>query len=216
MWSNYPPSTTLKRWNFRRLAALFGLGLSFTAQARTEEKFDKVRSSAEPVGSLSGFLEKYVGACGPGSPPRCESNASAFRRQVNGRRFFLATGDESSSLLSVGRFDEAKREYELRLTPFFAAGTYALTQGAPRQTDAAGNPLLPLLVMRGKAPDGFSPSRLQRLVSARELRIELVFTPQELWALTRKRGAKIHGVKSRIEAVQVVSARTGEVVASWP
>lgn len=216
MWSKYPPNTTLKVRACAYLAALLGLGLAFTVQAGTEEKFAKFRSSAEPVGSLSGFLEKYVGACGPGSPPRCESSASAFRRQMNGRRFFLATGDESSSLLSVGRFDEAKREYELKLTPFFAAGTYALTQGAPRQTDAAGNPLLPLLVVRGKAPDGFSPSRLQRLVSARELRIELVFTPQELWALTRKRGGRIQGVKSRIEAVQVVSARTGEVLASWP
>lgn len=131
-------------------------------------------------------------------------------------RFFLVAGDESSGLLSAGRFDAARREFELKLTPFFAAGPYALTHGAPRQTDAAGNPLIPLITIRSRAPEGFDASRLQRLVAARELRIELIFTPQNLWTLTRKRGGSIRGVKSRIDALQVVSGRTGEVIASWP
>jgi hypothetical protein len=197
-------------------SSLLCLWLAVPLAVGAEAKFAQLRSAAEPLGSLSAFLEKYVGACGPGSPPKCQSNASAFRSRANGKRFFLAAGDESSGLLSAGRFDAARREYELKLTPFFAAGAHALTHGAPRQTDAAGNPLIPLITMRRKAPEGWDASRVQRLVAARELRIELVFTPQELWTLSRKRGGPIQGVKSRIDALQLVSGRTGEVIASWP
>ena len=196
-------------------ASLICLWLAAPLVARGDGKFAMLRSSAEPLGGLSAFLEKYIGACGPGSPPKCESNASSFRSRANGKRFFFAAGDESSSLLSVGRFDAATGECDLKLTPFFAAGAYALTQGAPRQTDGAGNPIIPLIVLRGKAPEGWSASRLQRQISARELRIELVFTPQAFWTLPSKRG-RIRGVRSRIDALQVVSGRTGEVIASWP
>ncbi|HEX4803454.1 MAG TPA: DUF6066 family protein [Myxococcaceae bacterium] len=184
--------------------------------ARSDGRFTVLRSSAEPLGGLSAFLEKYIGACGPGSAPQCESAASSFRSHANAKRFFFAAGDEAASLLSAGRFDEATGEWDLKLTPFFAAGPYALTQGTPRETDAAGNPLIPLIVLRGKAPEGFSASRLQRLISARELRIELVFTPQAVWTLPSKRGGRIRGVRSRIDGLQVLSVRTGEVLASWP
>jgi hypothetical protein len=102
------------------------------------------------------------------------------------------------------------------LTPFFAAGPYALTHGAPKQTDAVGNPLLPLLTLRGKATGDLDALRLQRLIAGRELRVEVVFTPQDVWTLPRKRGEKIRGVKSRIDALQVTNGRTGEVIGSWP
>src|SRR5262249_60953526 len=99
-----------------------------------------LRSSAEPLGGLSGFLEKYVGACGQGSAPKCESNASSFRSQANGKRFFFAAGDESSSLLSVGRCDAATGGCDLKLTPFFSAGGGAPTPGAPPPNHPAGEP----------------------------------------------------------------------------
>ena len=196
--------------------SLICLWLAAPLLGRSDGKFAMLRSSAEPLGGLSGFLEKYVGACAQGSAPKCESNASSFRSQANGKHFFFAAGDESSSLLPVGRCDAATGECDLKLTPFFSAGEHALTQGAPRQTDPAGNPLVPLIVLRGKAPEGWSASQLQRLISARELRIELVFTPQSVWTLPSKRGGRIRGVKSRIDGLQVLSARTGEVLASWP
>ncbi len=198
------------------MSLLLCLWIAAPIGAAADAKFVQLRSAAEPLGSLSAFLERYVGACGPGSPPQCKSNANAFRSRSNGRRYFLVAGDESSGVLSAGRFDEARREYELRLTPFFAAGPYALTHGAPRQTDAAGNPLMPLISMRRKAPQEWDAARLPRMISARELRIELVFTPQDSWTLPRKKSGPIQGVKSRIDAVQVVSGRTGEVIASWP
>jgi hypothetical protein len=196
--------------------SLVCFSLAAALVARSDGRFTVLRSSAEPLGGLSAFLEKYIGACGPGSAPQCESAASSFRSHANAKRFFFAAGDEAASLLSAGRFDEATGECDLKLTPFFAAGPYALTQGTPRETDAAGNPLIPLIVLRGKAPEGFSASRLQRLISARELRIELVFTPQAVWTLPSKRGGRIRGVRSRIDGLQVLSVRTGEVLASWP
>jgi hypothetical protein len=128
----------------------------------------------------------------------------------------MLLGDESARILSAGRFDAGRREYELQLTPFFAAGRFALTHGAPKQTDTAGNPLLPLLTMRRKAPPEWDASRLQRLIAGRELRVEVVFTPQDVWMLPRKRGDRIRGIKSRINALQVTNGRTGEIIGSWP
>jgi hypothetical protein len=182
----------------------------------SDSHFAQLRGAAEPLVGLAGFLERYVGDCPAGSAPQCRSNAVAFRGKANGKRFFLAVSEESTGMLSAGRFDAGRAEYELQLTPFFAAGPYALTHGAPRQMDAAGNPLLPLLVMRHKAPADWDVSRLQRLIAGRELRVEVVFTPQDVWTLVRKRGNVIRGVKSRIDALQVTNGRTGEVIGSWP
>jgi len=184
--------------------------------AGSDSKFAALRSAADPLGNLAGFVEKYIGDCDPGSGPRCHSQAISFRETSNGRRFVILLGDESARVLSAGRFDAARREYELQLTPFFAAGLYAVTHGAPKQTDTAGNPLLPLLTMRRKAPAERDASRLQRLITGRELRVEVVFTPQEVWTLPRKRGDRIRGIKSRINALQVTNGRTGEIVGSWP
>lgn len=184
--------------------------------AGSDSKFAALRSAADPLGNLSSFLEKYIGDCEPGSGPRCHAQAVSFRETSNGRRFVIMLGDDGARLLSAGRFDAASREYELRLTPFFAAGRYAVTHGAPKQTDNAGNPLLPLLTMRRKIPEDWDATRLQRLITGRELRVEVVFTPQDVWTLSRKRGERIRGVKSRINALQVTNGRTGEIVGSWP
>ncbi len=192
------------------------LWIALPVLAASDSQFAQLRTAAEPLVGLAAFLEKYVGDCPTGSAPQCRPNASAFRSKSNGKRFFMLVTDESSGMLSAGRFDGSRGEYELHLTPFFAAGPYALTHGAPRQMDAAGNPLLPLLIMRHKAPKDWDASRLQRLITGRELRVEVVFTPQDVWTLTQKRGNKIRGVKSRIDAVQVTNGRTGEVIGSWP
>lgn len=192
------------------------LWLSLPVLAGSDSKFEALRGAADPLGNLSAFLERYIGDCDPGSGPRCHAQAMSFRETSNGRRFVIQLGDESAQLLSAGGFDAVHGVYELRLTPFFAAGRYAVTHGAPKQTDGAGNPLLPLLTMRRRAPPDWDASRLQRLIAGRELRVEVVFTPQDVWTLPRKRGERIRGVKSRINGLQVTNGRTGEIVASWP
>jgi len=184
--------------------------------AGSDLRFQQLRGTAEPLIGLGGFLERYVGDCPAGGVPQCRSNALTFRSKANGKRFFILVAEESSGLLSAGRFDAGRGEYELQLTPFFAAGPYALTHGAPKQMDSAGNPLLPLLIMRHKAPPDWDASRLQRLIAGRELKVEVVFTPQDVWTLARKRGSVIRGVKSRIDALQVTNGRTGELIGSWP
>jgi hypothetical protein len=190
--------------------------MALPALAASDSKFAALRSAADPLGNLAAFLQRYIGDCDSGSGPRCHSQAISFRETSNGRRFVMLLGDESARILSAGRFDAGRREYELQLTPFFAAGRFALTHGAPKQTDTAGNPLLPLLTMRRKAPPEWDASRLQRLIAGRELRVEVVFTPQDVWMLPRKRGDRIRGIKSRINALQVTNGRTGEIIGSWP
>src|SRR6266851_5683548 len=61
-----------------------------------------------------------------------------------------------------------------------------------------------------------SAGRFDAASRERELRVEVVFTPQDVWTLPRKRGERIRGIKSRINALQVTNGRTGEIVGSWP
>jgi hypothetical protein len=117
--------------------------MALPALAASDSKFAALRSAADPLGNLAAFLQRYIGDCDSGSGPRCHSQAISFRETSNGRRFVMLLGDESARILSAGRFDAGRREYELQLTPFFAAGRFALTHGAPKQTDTAGNPLMP-------------------------------------------------------------------------
>ena len=69
--------------------------------------------------------------------------------------------------------------------------------------------------VRGKVPEGESHSSMERLFSMRALRLQLVFTPQEVWSLPKKGGGKIYGVKSRIEAMLVTVGRTGDQLGIW-
>jgi hypothetical protein len=160
-------------------------------------------------------LEKYIGQC-PASAPQCRNNAKAFRAQANGRRFYMLVTEEAAKMLSTdGRELTPGGPYTLQVTPFFAAGNYALTHGAPRQTDADGNPRMPFLLVRGKAPDEWTADQLQRVVNRRELQVEVIFTPQSVWTLPRRSG-RIYGVQARIEGLQITNGRTGDVVGVWP
>lgn len=178
-------------------------------------RFDQLHESAEPLGGLSSFLERYVGECNGAVGPQCRSAASALRSNARKKKFYMRVGEESANVLSTGPFDARSGEFTLQVTPFFSSGPYALTHGAPRTTDADGNPLLPLILVRGRAPEDWSAAQFQRLISSRELRVEVIFSPQDVWTLPRKRGGKIRGVKSRFEALQITHARTGEVVGHW-
>lgn len=167
------------------------------------------------MGGLGGFLERYIGECAGAVGPQCRSNAAGFRSKARSKKFYMLVGEESANALSIGSFDSAQGEFTLQVIPFFSSGPYALTHGAPKTTDVDGNPLLPLLLVRAKAAEDWSAERVQRLIASRAFRVEVIFTPQEVWTLARKRGGKIHGVKTRFQALQVTNARTGEVVAFW-
>ncbi|MGQ0503738.1 MAG: DUF6066 family protein [Myxococcaceae bacterium] len=182
-----------------------------------DQRFASLRDSAEPVGGLSQFLEKYIGECATtgGVDGQCRQAAAEFRRKMKGKKLFLVAPEESSGLLSPGRFDARSGEYVINVTPFFGAGGYGLSLGTPKKTDANGNPVLPYVSVEGETKDGWSEGRFQRMFGSREFRIQAVFIPQDVWSLPKKGGGKIHGVRAKFEAILVTVGRTGEQAALW-
>ncbi len=145
--------------------------------------FTRLRQSAEPLSTLGAFLDKYIGECHQAIGSECKNQAARFRSQSNGKSFVLTLSDEAVNMVSLGPYQSSKKIFEVRITPFFGAGGYALTQGSPRKTDNQGNPLLPLL--------------------------------HGVWNVSSKRGGKTLGVSARLQGIQMVESRSGELVAIW-
>jgi hypothetical protein len=203
--------------NAARTAALLLLLLPLAASAQGgAERFEQLKASAEPVGGLGSFLERYVGECGePGLGESCRDKAKAFRKAHEGKRLYLLVGEDSAGMLSPGAFDASSGELVVNVTPFFPASSYALSHGTPRRTDAKGNPVMALLRAEGQAPDGWMEGTFQRLFQMRGVRAQVVFTPTGVWSLPKRGGGKSQGVSARVEAILVTVARTGEPLALW-
>jgi hypothetical protein len=177
----------------------------------------QLRSSAEVLSGLGSFLDNYLGGCGD-TPAEieCRSRATSFRKKVNGNRFYVSLGDDAASNILAIRERGGSNSYTIQITPFFESGGYALTHGAPKKTDGNGNPQLPLLFATGKVPDGWDVSRLQRLLATRQVRLELVFVPHDLWTLPKRGGGRMQGIKANVEMIQITNVRTGDVLGVWP
>jgi hypothetical protein len=199
-----------------RFALLWLLLLSPTAFGQDHNThFEQLRQGAKPMGGLRVFLEQYIGECSEPIPGGgCEERAAAFRKSAQGKRFYLQIPEELATMLSPGNFDAAEAHHSIAVTPFFSAGGYALSQGAPKKTDAQGNPILPLLFAEGDTPADWSESRFQRIFGSRELRVEAVVVPHGLWSLPKRGGGKILGVKSKLEGLRI-TARGGVPVGFW-
>jgi hypothetical protein len=198
----------------RCLVVLTLLGLTTSAWASSDEAFDKMKESAEKFdGNLSSFLEKYVGECkDPETARECKQTAADFRKKVTGKKFYFIIGEEQSNL-SPGR-SSSDGAFTLNLTPFFAAGNYALSNAAPTKTDPRGNPLFPWVVLKGKAADGMEAQRSLREVANHSVRAEVIFTPQSIWTLGGKGGAaKQFGVKASFNGIRAASSMTGQSLA---
>jgi hypothetical protein len=174
---------------FRALVIL-ALATPAIAAADVDPRFAKLRDSADSLASLGAFLDKYVGDCGPISEggSECAKNAEAFRKAANGHKFYMILTEDSTSVLAMGGFNP---------------------QGAN------GNPVLPFITFKGTLPDTWNVQMMQRQVQARQMRLQVVFTPSGLWELPKKGGGKIRGVKVKLEAVLVTVGRTGDHVALW-
>ena len=186
------------------------------AFADANPRFGRVRDQARPLEtSLSGFLEKYVGDCDASLlGASCRSQAEQFRARTTGQKFYLIITEDRVTMLQPGPFNLAKGEYTVLVTPFFAGGGYALTQGAPRHTDMHGNPVLPVIALHGVLPDGWDPVSFQRLFREHELRVQLVFTPLGVGSLKARHG-KLEGVRARIDGLLITYARTGDPVGAY-
>jgi hypothetical protein len=197
----------------RRLVLSLTLFFSTAALADAGEAFDKMKGAAEKFdGSLSGFLDRFVGECpDPGTAHECKEASNEFRKKVAGKRFFFIIGEEQANL-SPGNSSN-NGDYTVNLTPIFAAGNYAVSQGAPLRADPNGNPVFSYMTLKGKASDGLEAQRTLREVANRNVRVEVVFTPQGIWALPRKGGGKMLGVKATFQGVRATSGMTGQPVA---
>lgn len=191
------------------------LGWVSSAHADDAAKFERIKGRAQPLGGLSAFLENYVGDCNdPNGMAQCRSNAERFRRENAGKTFFMIVS-EDQAIVSPGAIDEDQGEFTVNITPFFPASNYALTAGKPSKTDGSGNPVMSFLRVRGKIPDGENATTLQRMFRTRPFKLEVVFTPQAVWALPKKGGGKIQGVQAKVHAILVSNARGGGDVGLW-
>ncbi|RKH30475.1 DUF6066 family protein [Corallococcus sicarius] len=200
----------------RILAAAFALLVPTLALADVDARFAKLRDDSEALGSLGAFLEKYVGECdGAFVDPQCKAQAEAFRKKYTGKKLYMIITEDDATMLSAGDFNPGTSEYTINITPFFAGGKYAVTHGAPKKTDAQGNPVMNNLVVSGTAPDMWNGGTFARVFSTRGVRVQVVFTPQSVWTLPKKGGGKIYGVNSRVEGVLVTEGRSGGQMGLW-
>jgi hypothetical protein len=199
-----------------RLFAVVAALIPAFAFADVDSKFADMRDKAKPLGSLGAFLDSYVGQCtDPFSGPECKNNSADYRKKANGHAYYMIIHEEAATMLSAGPYNPQTGEFTINVTPFFGANGYAVTQGAPKRADANGNPILPFIQVKGKVSQGWSGTRFNSLFMRRGLRLQIVFTPQDLWALPKGSGGKNYGVKARIDAMLITEGRSGEVMGVW-
>jgi hypothetical protein len=187
------------------------------AHADVDPRFARVRDAASTLdGSLASFLDRYIGECNDAFEGQsCKQNAAAYRKKMSGKNFYVIIPEEAATMLRPGPYDPRSGQYTVLVTPFFPAGGYALTKGQPKRLDGAGNPVMPLLALHGKMPAGWDPMSFQRLFRRRELRVQLVFSPEGVWSMGKRGGKKLSGVKAKLVALMVTYSRTGDPVATF-
>ncbi len=193
--------------------ALLATILSQPALAEAPKAFVALRDSAEAVDSLTTFLDRYVGHCSdPFEKAACEAHARRTREQMTGRSFYAILGESASRALRAAAFNPSSGTFRIDLTPFFEAGDFALTEGAPLGLDSQGRPRIALLPIAATMPQGSLPMDVERLMRSGALRVHLVFKPLGIWSLPGKSG-KLEGVRARLQAVRIVNARSGDEIA---
>ena len=199
----------LVRSAFTLLALLPGLALA-------EGRFDELKKEAQPFeGGLGEFLELYLGDCGTASnTANCKNRSKEFQTQAKGKRFYALVREDEAGMVGMSDSTRSGGDFTIEVTPFFPGAEHALTNAVPKKTDAKGNPILPVLMFAGKLPGVETVDDMERLFKNRGVRLELLFRPEQPWALPKKGGGQLTGVKAKLDAIQVTS-RTGAVLATW-
>jgi hypothetical protein len=199
-----------------RCLVIAALLLPALALADVDPRFARMRDAAEPLGGLSAFLNRYIGECGEMfASPDCRTKADEFRKNYKGKKLYMIITEDVATMVSPGPYQPSTGDYLINILPFFPGGKYALTHGTPKKTDAAGNPMLPLLTVSGTTPEGYNGAMFARLFSSRSIRVQVVFTPLDIWSLPKPSGGKIFGVSARVEAILLTEGRTGEHLGLW-
>jgi len=186
------------------------------ALALAEGRFDELRKDAQPFdGGLGDFLELYLGDCGSASnTANCRNRSREFQTQAKGKRFYALIREDEAGMVGMSESTRSGGDFTIEVTPFFPGAEHALTNAVPKKTDAKGNPVLPVLMIPGALPGVETVDDMVRLFKNRGVRLELLFRPEQPWALNKKGGGQLTGVKAKLDAIQVTS-RTGAVLATW-
>jgi Family of unknown function (DUF6066) len=186
------------------------------AIALAEGRFDELRKEVQPFdGGLGEFLELYLGDCGTASnTANCRNRSREFQSQTKGKRFYALVREDEAGMVGMSENTRAGGDFTIEVTPFFPGAEHALTNAVPKKTDPKGNPILPVLMIPAKLPGIETVEDMERLFKNRGVRLELLFRPEQPWALPKKGGGQLTGVKGKLDAIQVTS-RTGAVLATW-
>jgi hypothetical protein len=189
--------------------ALLALALAATP-ALADERFEALRQRAEPVESLSSFVERYVGVCkDPLQLAACQDNVKAARHSAQGKLFATVVSERARELLRVERRGSG---FRFLITPFVDAGGIALTHGEPK-ADSKGRPAIGYLIV--DSHPGVDEGTVEAALRTGRVELEILFRAEGAWKL-RRRGEEgfYEGVKARFAAVRLVDGRTGTEIAS--
>jgi hypothetical protein len=199
-----------------RLLVTVALLLPALAVADVDPRFARLRDAAEPLGGLSAFLSRYIGQCADMfATSDCRTKADAFRKNYRGKKLYMIVDEDVVNMVSLSAYQPVTGDFVINILPFFPAGSYALTHGTPKKTTAAGNPILPQLTVSGRAPTEWNGQYFSRLFTSQSIRVQVVFTPLDIWSLSKPAGGKIYGVSGRLEAVLLTEGRTGVEMGLW-
>jgi hypothetical protein len=199
-----------------RLLVTVALLLPALAVADVDPRFTRLRDAAEPLGSLSAFLTRYIGQCADMfATSDCRTKADAYRKNYRGKKLYMIVDEDVVNMVTPGAYQPVTGDFVINILPFFPAASYALSHGTPKKTDSAGNPMLPLLSVSGRAPTDWNGQYFSRLFVSQGIRVQVVFTPLDIWSVAKPRGGKVYGVSARIEAILLTEGRTGVEMGLW-
>lgn len=180
------------------------------AAAHAGDRFAALSREAEPIDSLAGFVERYVGVCkDPLERTTCLENVKAVRKGMDGRLYLAVLTEKARGLLQV----ESRKGggFRFLLTPFVDADGLALTHGEPR-LDARGRPSLGFLVL--DSLPSVDPAVVDAALRTGRVELEILFRPAGAWKLKRRgESGDYEGMKARFAAVRLVDGRTGAELA---
>jgi hypothetical protein len=199
-----------------RLLVTVALLLPALALADVDLRFSRLRDAAEPLGSLDAFLNRYIGQCADVfASADCRTKADAFRKAYKGKKLYMIVDEDVADMVSPGPYQPVTGDFIVNILPFFPAASYALSHGTPKKTNSEGNPVLPLLTVSAQAPKEWNGQYFSRLFTSQGIRVQVVFTPLDIWSLDRPKGGKIYGVSARMDAILLTEGRTGVEMGLW-
>jgi hypothetical protein len=194
----------------KALLALAATLLSSTALAAS---FEDLSAKAQRLDALEPFLERYVGRCvGREERALCQRNVATARKEVTGKTFAVRVPDAATLVRPTLGGDG----FVLLVTPFVdGGGGLALTHGAPTRQDAEGHPIVGLVPLRGRLPEGVMEMEFRAPFRTGAIELEIVFRPERAWKLKRRgEPGDVEGVAARFLGIRVLDARTGKEIAS--